>query len=115
MTHEEIAKVCHQANKAYCEALGDKTHLEWDQVPEELKTSVIEGVKSKAKHHQIAAAQMHNLWMRKKAEDGWTYGAEKSLEKKTHPSLLPYRQLPVEQRIKDELFLAVAGTLLKAR
>jgi hypothetical protein len=115
MTHEEIAKVCHQANKAYCEALGDKSQPDWDTAPEWQKTSAIEGVKARAKHTMIAAAQMHNLWMQKKAEDGWSYGETKDPEKKTHPCMVPYKQLPVAHRIKDELFLSVAGTLLKAR
>ena len=113
MTHEEIAKVAHQANKAYCEAMGDTSQVDWEAAPDWQKESVMEGVKLKVKHHMIAPAQCHNLWMQKKLEDGWTYGEVKDTEKKIHPSLKPYSELPVTERKKDSLFLAIVGTLLK--
>ena len=115
MTLEEVAKVCHQANKAYCESIGDTSQLSWEEAPEWQKASCLEGVKARAKHSMISPAQTHNLWMQKKLADGWTYGETKDPEKKTHPCLKPYKELPVEQRIKDELFLSVAGCLLRAR
>jgi len=115
MKHEDIAKICHQANKAYCESLEDTSQPNWEEAPDWQKTSAIEGVKAKAKHHLIAPAQSHNLWMQKKLDEGWVYGEVKDPEKKTHPCLVAYKQLPVEQRTKDELFLAIAGVLLKSR
>ena len=114
MTHEEIAKVCHQANKAYCESLGDKTQVDWEAAPEWQKTSAVSGVEARANHPMIAPAQTHNLWMQQKLADGWVYGEVKDAEKKTHPCLVPYSKLSIEQRVKDELFLAVAGALLRA-
>ena len=115
MTHEEIAKVAHQANKAYCESIGDTSQLNWEDAPQWQKDSAIDGVKARAKHSMIAPAQMHNLWMQKKLEDGWTYGEIKDPEKKIHPCLKPYKELPTQQRVKDELFLSVVATLIKVR
>jgi len=43
----------------------------------------------------------HNNWSRNKLEDGWRYGKVKDLKKKTHPCLVPYRDLPFEEIIKD--------------
>jgi len=113
MTVEEIAKVCHQANKAYCETLGDTSQPSWEDAPEELKTSAIEGVNSRIKHPMIAPAQLHNLWMQKKLEDGWHYGETKDAEQKTHPCLKPWRELPVAERLKDVLFIQVVTALSK--
>jgi hypothetical protein len=115
MTHEEIAKVVHQANKAYCESLGDKSQVDWEQAPGWQKKSYIEGVKQRADHAAIAPAQMHTLWMKSKEADGWVYGETKDTVKKTHPCMVPYKELPVEQQVKDHLFLAIASTLLKPR
>ena len=46
--------------------------------------------------------------------DGWVYGAEKNAELKTHPCLVPYGDLPVEQRVKDELFTAIVKAVSEA-
>lgn len=115
MTIDEVAKVCHQANKAYCESIGDTSQPNWEDAPEWQKESCLEGVKARAKHSMISAAQNHNLWMQRKLEAGWTLGDTKDPEKKTHPCLKPWKELPVEQRIKDELFLSVAACLLRPR
>ena len=39
-----IAKVCHQANKAFCEAQGDFTLVDWERCSEGLKMSLFEAV-----------------------------------------------------------------------
>ena len=30
---EEIARVCHNVNKAYCEAIGDDSQVTWEEAP----------------------------------------------------------------------------------
>lgn len=54
---------------------------------------------------------LHQSWCDFKAADGWVYGEVKDAEAKTHPCLVPYEELPEEQRIKDDLFKAVVGAL----
>ena len=43
-TKEKIAKVCHEANRAYCEALGDYSQTTWEKAPDWQKESAINGV-----------------------------------------------------------------------
>ena len=43
----------------------------------------------------------HNNWMKNKLKDGWIYGEKKDLQKKTHPCLVPYNELPFDEVIKD--------------
>lgn len=50
--------------------------------------------------------------MKAKEEDGWVYGPEKDAEKKVHPCMVPYDQLPKEQRMKDVLFGAVVRAMV---
>ncbi|MNE60391.1 RyR domain protein [compost metagenome] len=45
--------------------------------------------------------------MAQKTRDGWVYGKEKRPEVKMHPCMVPYDQLPQEQRSKDYLFKAI--------
>lgn len=104
---EDIAKVCHEANKAYCETIGDNSQLSWDDAAEWQRDSAIKGVEFKLANPEATASAQHESWMDQKIADGWFYGEVKDAEKKTHPCLVEYDQLPEEQRVKDKLFAAI--------
>lgn len=53
----------------------------------------------------------HDAWSQDKINDGWIYGVEKDAEKKTHPCLVPFDQLPEFQQKKDALFCAIVDSL----
>lgn len=58
---------------------------------------------------------MHDSWLAEKARDGWVYGKVKDADAKTHPCIVPFSQLPVEQQIKDALFRATVLGVAAAR
>jgi len=114
MTIEQIANVCHQVNKAFCASIGDLSQPEWELAPEWQRNSAINGVKA----HLDSGLTMlpedsHKSWMEEKVRDGWVYGPVKDAVKKEHPCMMPYHDLPVEQRTKDYLFREVVHTLVK--
>lgn len=114
MSPQEIAKVCHQANKAFCETQGDFSQADWDQAPDWQRQSSINGVKA----HLDSGLTMkpedsHISWMNEKLADGWGYGKMKDPVRKTHPCIMPYSQLPEFQRQKDYLFTAIVHALSK--
>ena len=41
---EEIARVAHEVNRAYCEAIGDRSQLPWGEAAEWQKESILKGV-----------------------------------------------------------------------
>ena len=45
------------------------------------------------------AENTHEVWAKKKTEQGWQYGPESSDARKEHPDLVPYADLP--EQIKD--------------
>ena len=47
------------------------------------------------------AENVHDVWSRERMAQGWKYGPERNDEKKTHPCLLPYAQLPEEEKEYD--------------
>src|SRR5690606_2016961 len=57
----------------------------------------------------LTPEQSHALWMKHKLAEGWRYGPVKDEEHKEHPCLVPYEQLPLNQRTKDWLFAAICG------
>lgn len=101
------ARIAHQINKAYCESIGDYSQVDWSDAPDWQKESAINGVKFQRANPNATPEHSHINWLAEKIENGWVYGPEKDIEKKEHPCILPYEDLPEEQRIKDHLFLAV--------
>jgi hypothetical protein len=111
LTAAEIARVCHEVNRAYCKATGDDSQAPWDETPALIQESAIAGVRAHLDNPSLTPEQSHELWSAHKLAEGWVYGKTKSIEKKTHPCLVPYDELPVEQRVKDYLFKAVVASL----
>ena len=107
----KTAEVCHEANRAYCLALGDDSQLAWSDAPEWQKTSAVNGVLFQLQNLDSTPPDSHANWLAEKAADGWKYGEVKDVEKKEHPCFVPYSELPAEQRAKDYIFSAIAKTL----
>lgn len=112
LTHEDVARVAHEANRAYCAALGDVSQSAWDLAPDWQRQSAIAGVAFHAANPDASPAASHESWLAEKERDGWKYGEVKDPEKKEHPCFVPYDQLPAEQRAKDYIFSAVCRNLL---
>lgn len=46
------------------------------------------------------AENVHEVWAKSRIEQGWTFGVRNDA-KKTHPCLVPYNQLPEEEKDYD--------------
>lgn len=103
----KIAKLCHQVNKAYCESQGDLSQTDWENAPDWQKDSAVNGVNFHLRNEGITPENSHESWMKQKEEEGWVYGEVKDPEKKTHPCMVPYCELPAEQKAKDYIFKAI--------
>ena len=104
---EACARASHEANRAYCLAMGDTSLLPWEESPSWQRESVIDGVKKALSDPLLTSAQSHENWLAYKRREAWVYGPVKVAERKTHPCLLPYDELPPAQRAKDAIFLGV--------
>ena len=111
MNREQIARVAHEINRAYCASLGDASQPAWDDAPDWQKQSALAGVDMHLANPDATAEQSHESWLAQKTADGWTYGEVKDAEKKEHPCFKPYADLPAEQRSKDYLFRATVHAL----
>lgn len=108
----EIAKVAHEVNKAYCEALGDTSQHSWEDAPDWQKDSAISGVNFHKANPDAGPEHSHESWLEEKEANGWSWGAEKNEERKEHPCFVPYSELPVEQKAKDYIFRAIVHSLI---
>lgn len=108
ITEAMIARICHEANRVIQDVQNDPAiSPHWEDAPGWQQQSAIEGV-----HKAIDGAtpeQLHESWCEFKTNDGWVYGEVKDAEAKTHPCLVPYAELPPEQRLKDHVFKAIVA------
>lgn len=60
------------------------------QLPEDLEALVEEMAKN-----------VHEVWAATRIKQGWTYGQERDDKLKRHPCLIPYEELPEEEKVYD--------------
>ena len=109
MTTDHNARVCHEANRAFCHFTGDPGLPAWDELEESYRESTRVGVR-----HALAGSTpeaSHESWMRERVAQGWVYGPVLDRVAKVHPNLRPYGELPKVQQTKDALFLAIVSAL----
>lgn len=61
-----------------------------EKLPEELMELV-----------EVMAKNVHEVWSQSRLSEGWTYGARRDDEKKMHPCLVPYEELPEIEKDYD--------------
>lgn len=110
-TDEQIARVCHEANRALQAIHDDPAPSNWwDVESPDIQASVIDGVR-KARQGRTPR-ELHDDWCAYKRAEGWRYGLVKDAVEKTHPCLVPYDDLPPGQRVKDNVFLAIVERMI---
>jgi hypothetical protein len=116
MKHQNIveiaAKAAHEVNRVYCIALGDESHPKWEKAPVWQKDSAIHGVMAILENPNQSESSSHDNWLREKEGAGWKWGPIKDSDKKEHPCMVPYEELPIEQCMKDIIFMAVVKGVL---
>lgn len=117
MKINQVARIAHEANRAYCQSIGDDSQPAWEDAPQWQRDSAVDGVRfhldAWREGKTIPASASHDAWLKEKREAGWKYGPVKDPEKKEHPCFVPYGELPLEQRMKDYLFAAVVGAFIE--
>jgi len=110
MTIDDLAAICHDANRRYCIAQGMPASPLWEEALESQRESVRTGVKLRLANLFMPDSFNHEHWLKYKIEQGWTYGPAKDETKKQHDCLVPFNQLPPKQQAKDALFSAIVRT-----
>lgn len=109
MTREQLAEVCHEANRVYCQIIGDYSQRGWEFAPDWQRESAIAGVENAL--NGASPAESHANWLAHKQAEGWLWGPVKDPDRKLHPCMVPYDDLPHEQKRKDALFVAIVRAL----
>lgn len=107
MKTEQIAKIAHEVNRAWCEYNRDDSQLPWEDAPDWQRVSAISGVNFHRDNPDAGDSASHDNWMKEKIEDGWIYNPSKIPERKLHPCIVPFEELPRDQQFKDKLFRTI--------
>ena len=50
---------------------------------------------------EVLAKNTHEVWAQQRLTEGWRYGAKRNDERKEHPCLMPYEDLPENEKKYD--------------
>jgi hypothetical protein len=100
-----IAKAVHHVNNKICELNGEQT-IVWEDMPEHMRQGLINAVQA-----NLPPKEGHEAWLRNRLQNGWSLGAVKDIANKLSPCLVPYDELPYDQRIKDTVRLGIVEYL----
>ena len=50
---------------------------------------------------EAMAKNVHEIWAQERIKQGWKYGEKRDDAKKHHPCLVPYEELPEEEKVYD--------------
>ena len=54
---------------------------------------------------ELLAENTHDLWARQRLQDGWTWGPARNDERKHHPGLVHYAELPASEQEYDRIIV----------
>ena len=85
--HQIITIMSDQTSNNYTPTPVDTTNI---QLPEELMALA-----------EAISKNVHEVWAQNRIKEGWTYGPVRDDQKRQTPCLVPYDQLPEEEKAYD--------------
>ncbi|MEM7327711.1 MAG: RyR domain-containing protein [Pseudomonadota bacterium] len=109
---EPVARVIHAAIRAWSVAHGQASLPDWNEAPQWMKDSTYTSIKFVLDNPTADAGAQHVQWMDQRRAQGWTYGPVRDDDRKTHPMLVPFSELPIMEQKKDDLVSAIVKALV---
>ena len=69
-----------------------------DYIPEPMDLSLVDLPESLIQLSERIAENVHEVWAKARIDEGWTYGEKRDDIHKKHPCLVPYDELPEEEK-----------------
>ena len=88
---QERAQECHRK----------ETNMKQPYIPQPIDVSRIELPAALAPLTEALARNVHEVWAAPRIAQGWRFGPERNDARKEHPCLIPYEELPEEERTYD--------------
>ena len=72
-----------------------------EYIPQPIDTSDIQLPDDLEMLVERMSKNVHEVWAETRIRQGWTYGEQRNDDLKTHPCLIPYDELPEEEKEYD--------------
>ena len=72
-----------------------------DYIAEPMDLSLVDLPESLIQLSERIAENVHEVWAKARIDEGWTYGEKRDDIHKKHPCLVPYDELPEEEKEYD--------------
>ena len=82
-----------------------------DYIPEPMDLSLVDLPESLIQLSERIAENVHEVWAKARIDEGWTYGEKRDDIHKKHPCLVPYDELPEEEKEYDRNTAMTSCTL----
>ncbi len=106
MKIEQISRLTHEADRAIRSSMGQEI-LGWDRLEATLKLGWRSKVAAFKGPDGITPMMRHESWVSDMTAAGWTLDAVTDGDKKTHPAICPYGDLPDQVHLLDGVFIAL--------
>ena len=70
-------------------------------IPQPIDTTDVKLSKDMEQLVELMSKNVHEVWAQTRIKQGWTYGKKRSDKLKKHPCLVPYENLPDEEKEYD--------------
>lgn len=70
-------------------------------IPQPIDTTEVKLSEELERLVEPMSKNVHEVWAKARMAQGWKYGPQRSDELKTHPCLVPYKDLPEEEKDYD--------------
>lgn len=104
---DDIAELCHETIRIYNESIG--TYIPtWSNLKKHQRRVSTYGVDWYVKNPTAGPEESHDAWLQRAELGGWKYGPVVDYEKREHPCLVPFLDLPEHEKRKEYIFRCVA-------
>ena len=100
MPSKRLAELVHEVNRLITEAIGDTPQPHGADAPQRKRDDTLNLIRHTLANPTKTPEDDHVEWLHAKAAAGWSYGPVKDEAARTHPSMVPYAQLPAGPRLK---------------
>lgn len=97
-----IAEICLNAVSVHAQAFGG-TVPKWNEALQEQQQQAVDEVLCYLNRPEATPYQLHGGWIQDMLDAGWSRGNEFSAERKLHPGLVPFVDLPAERQAEKLL------------
>jgi len=82
----------------------------WDDRDNAFKTQFVKVIERQCGNDKFPSAEAaHDSWWHEHEQMGWKYGLKRDPVAKVHPDMVPFDELPKDERDKDEIFIRLCA------